>query len=143
MSKACAPPLPIGLSMPGEHEDPGGTTPPPRSSVTNISCWSVDGSASWEIATPSSDLTWLLELQLRLSVGLSRQSRPGCWKVPRKRHPVAAGAAAGSTWLQSVTRAAGRVPGVVVQGGDAPCTWPRLVTRFDTSRISVALTAAQ
>lgn len=38
MSKACAPPFPYEFSMPGVHDDPGATTPPPRSSVTNMCC---------------------------------------------------------------------------------------------------------
>src|ERR671925_2119460 len=103
MSNACAPPFPYGLSMPGEHEEPGGTTPPPRSSVTNMNRWSAVGSASCETATPSSERTWLFELQFRTSVPGGPQSRPGWLNVPRNVQPVACSVRLASMALQSVT----------------------------------------
>src|SRR5688572_19830750 len=109
MSKACAPPLPTGLSIPGEHEEPGGTTPPPRSSVTNMNRPSGVGSASWEMDTPSSERTWLFELHDRLSVPGGPQSRPGWLNVPRNRQPVACSVRLAPIAEQSVTFAPVRV----------------------------------
>src|SRR5919108_1916397 len=139
MSKACAPPLPYGLSMPGEHEEPGGTTPPPRSSVTNMKCRSGVGSASCETDTPSSDRTWLFELQLRTSVPGGPQSRPGCWKVPRKVQPVACSGRSPSIAPQSVTLAPVLVPSMTGHENVVPRMFPLLSTRPETSKIAVAL----
>src|SRR5918992_1985323 len=141
MSKAWAPPFPNGLSIPGEHDEPGGTTPPPRSSVTNMNRWPGVGSASWETDTPSSERTWLLELQLRTSLGLGAQSRPGWLNVPRNFHPVACSVRVASIPLQSVTWAPVRVPSITGQENGVPWMFPFASTMFETSRIRVALTA--
>src|SRR5919106_4779872 len=116
MSNACAPPLPNGFSMPGVHDEPGGTTPPPRSSVTNMSWSSCEGSASCDIDTPSSERTWLLELQFRMSVPGGPQSRPGWLNVPRKVQPLARSVRAAPIPPQSVTFAPVRVPSITGQG---------------------------
>src|SRR5688500_13025173 len=142
MSKACAPPLPYGLSIPGAQDEPGGTTPPPRSSVTNMRRPSCDGSASCEIDTPWSDRTWLFELQLRTSVPGGPQSRPGWLKVPTKVQPVARSVRAASMPPQSVTLAPVRVPAMTEHGNAVPWTRPPFVNPA-TSRMSVALTPAQ
>src|SRR5687768_9497467 len=142
MLNACAPPFPYGLSIPGEQEEPGGTTPPPRSSVTNMYRWSGVGSASCEIDTPSSERTWLFELQLRMSVPGGPQSRPGCWNVPRNVQPVARSVRLASIPPQSVTLAPVRVLAITEHGKGVPWIAP-LATRPVTSRMSVALTPAQ
>src|SRR5918992_1901675 len=139
MSKACAPPFPYGLSMPGVHEEPGGTTPPPRSSVTNMNRWSGVGSASCETDTPSSERTWLFELQLRTSVPRGPQSRPGWLNVPRNVHPVARSLRSAPIASQSVTFAPVRVPSITEHGNGVPWTLPPLPTRPDTSMIRLAL----
>src|SRR5688572_14959345 len=143
MSNACAPPLPYGLSIPGAQEDPGGTTPPPRSSVTNMNRSSGVGSASWETDTPSSDRTWLLELQLRTSVPGGPQSRPGWLNVPRNRQPVARSVRLAPIPPQSVTEAPVRVPATTGQLNAVPWSDPLRPTMPETSRISVAFTPAQ
>src|ERR671924_2305548 len=120
MLNACAPPLPYGLSIPGAHEDPGGTTPPPRSSVTNMNRSSGLGSASCETDTPSSERTWLFELQLRTSVPGGPQSRPGWLNVPRNVQPVARSVRVASIPPQSVTEAPVRVPAITVHGSGVP-----------------------
>src|SRR5918999_4771072 len=139
---ACAPPLPNGLSMPGEHDDPGGTTPPPRSSVTNINRRSHDGSASCATETPSVERTWLFELQFRTSVPGGPQSRPGWLNVPRNVHPVARSVRVAPMPLQSVTRAPVPVPAMSGHGNGVP--WTRLLLNIpDTSMMSVAFGDAQ
>src|ERR687896_2584158 len=57
MSNTWIPPFPYGLSSPWVHEAPGGTTPPPRSSVTIRYLASGVGSDSCETETPSLDGT--------------------------------------------------------------------------------------
>src|SRR5688500_12119461 len=111
-SNTCAPPLPYGLSIPGEQVEPGSTTPPPRSSVTNMNPPVGSGSASWETETPSLERTKLLLLQFVTGTPSGcgyTQSRPGWSKVPRKVQPSADGDP-GPAALQSVTMAAVWVP---------------------------------
>src|SRR5688500_876202 len=111
MSNTCMPPLPMGLSGPGAHDEPGGTTPPPRSSVTNRNLPSGVGSDSCEIETPSSERTavWLFVVGCR----------PGWLTWVTYEKPVAAGLPACSHCVavtpQSETLAAVAVPLTTVQ----------------------------
>src|SRR5688572_1026849 len=138
MSNTCMPPFPMGLSGPGAHVEPGGTTPPPRSSVTNRNFPSGVGSASCEIDTPSSD---------RTAVWLLAPFVPGWLTCVTWEKPVADGLPACSHWVaetrQSLTFAAVEVPSATVHGSGVPRTSPSPSVRLVTSRTSVPWMAAQ
>src|ERR671919_1847667 len=145
MSNTCAPPFPKGLSRPGSHEEPGGTTPPPRSSVTNMKLPRWCGSASCDTDTPSSERTNMLLLQVVTGAPAScgnTQSRPGWLNVPRNLHPRAEGGS-GPGSRQSVTLARVASPSATVHASGVPRTFPLAFVRSETSKIRVALSAAQ